>query len=210
MAADRLERAPARDRRRRGHGQLRRDGRGSAAPLCPRPLRRLAELPREHPLLRENPPRDRGGPAGLRLQPDAAVADLDPGLRPIPARLLRTARRRPLLARRQLHGRVHRNRGRDHRAGPGGRSRADFRRGRHLGPRAPRRGRDGRPGGQGSHARPDALPDAGDQAPGTSARVLPGRLLRPEQPAAGDALGERRARAAESWLLRRAGHTLGI
>src|SRR3954470_8277660 len=71
MAADRLARAPAPDRRRRGPGQLRRARRGPSPPLRSRTLRLLAELAREHPRSGPDAPRDRVRPPGIRRKPDA-------------------------------------------------------------------------------------------------------------------------------------------
>ena len=73
-------------------GQLRRDRRGRAAALHPRPLRLLAELAREPAPLRRRAAGDRARPAGLRLQPDALLGDRDAHLRPADPRLLREAR----------------------------------------------------------------------------------------------------------------------
>ena len=64
--------------------QLRRHRRGRRAAdrVRPRPRRLLAELAREHPARRAEPPRGRDRPAGLRPLGDAARGDLDRGLRP--------------------------------------------------------------------------------------------------------------------------------
>ena len=178
--------------------QLRRDGRGSSPGLRPRPLRRLAELARADPPFRSQPPGHRRRPARLRREPDASLGDLDPGLRHLPARLLRADRGLELLAGRQLNGRLHRQRARHHRSRAGREARPGLGRRHHLGP-----GEEGARGGAGAGrrggraVRPEAA-DVGHQAPPAAPAHLPGHLLRPERAAARAALGERGARPARA------------
>ena len=119
VAEDRLARAPAPGRAARRRGQLRRDRRGRAGGLRPRPLRLLAELAREPPPFR--PRRHRAialDLPGFGDSPMPSWDDRHARLRPADARLLREARHRPGRgAGRQLDGRLRLDRGGD-RASP--------------------------------------------------------------------------------------------
>ena len=113
--------APRRRRGRRDARHLRRDRRGPGDRLRPRARRLLAELAREHAA---RWPSSAIASIAIDLpgfgdQPDAPLGDLDPPLRRAARAVLLAARARPLHARRQLDGRLHRRRGRRSRAGVG-------------------------------------------------------------------------------------------
>ena len=172
-------RAPPRGRRRRGPRQLRRDGRGPADRLRPRALGRLAELARADPVLRALAPSGRCRPARLRRQPDAAVGDLDPRLRHLPARLLRAAGGGALrLVGNSMGGFIATEVAiaEPERVEP---ARAGLGRRHHLGAGPSRARGDDRPRGPGRGPAGAAIPDVGHQAPRDPAARLRGRLPRP-------------------------------
>ena len=128
LARRRLAAAPSLGSRARLARQLRRDGHGIAAGVHPRPGGLLAELAREHPPLRAQPPRDRDRPGRLRRVRAAAGGHQHARLRPLRRRLPGRDRCRAGDTRRQFDGWLHRGGDRDQPSQPGGEAGAGQRR----------------------------------------------------------------------------------